>query len=70
MANKLPVSKEDLTKIVKSNKFKKDLESVSASDDISKVLLLSNDEFSFSNKDVKDLKEIIDANKFDSQRED
>ena len=70
MANKSPVSKEDLSNIVKSNKYKKDLESISASDDISKVFLLSSDEFSFSNKDVKDLKEIIDANKFDSKRED
>jgi hypothetical protein len=70
MANKSPVSKEDLSKIVKSNKYKKDLESISASDDISKVFLLSSDEFSFSNKDIKDLKEIIDANKFDNKRED
>jgi hypothetical protein len=70
MANKSPVSKEDLSKIVKSNKYKKDLESISASDDISKLFLLSSDEFSFSNKDIKDLKEIIDANKFDNKRED
>jgi hypothetical protein len=70
MASKSPVSKEDLSKIVKSNKYKKDLESISASDDISKVFLLSSDEFSFSNKDIKDLKEIIDANKFNSKRED